>query len=391
MDDGCFTLRSKGLQERTQGGSGRVEICVEAMSPASRAAAEHLRDHFGLPSRLMTRGKRQQQVLQFNTATTTKFQQLIAPYVHPSMDYKLLERFRGQFDVEPEFVEPTMHPVPARVVDVHVKPPTRSMHRFDIEVEGTHNYFADGVMVHNSPGDDDRWQGAEVLRLDPARRPAHRDPQGRHRRGRQPDPGQGRQEQGRAAVQTGRVRHHLWAGHQPRGRPDRRGCRRRLRAQGRRLVHLRGRPARPGQGERSRVPARQPRPRRRDREEDQGEARHRSAGRRAGERRRTGDSDRCEQSDRAEPGRRRADPARQTPGPQPTRSRWPARSCSTSSPGRPAAARSSPGKLAAKQVPEEVGERLLDRFEEVGLVDDEAFARAWVQSRQSARDWPGGP
>ena len=25
------------------------------------------------------------------------------------------------------------------------------MHRFDIEVEGTHNYFADGVMVHNSP------------------------------------------------------------------------------------------------------------------------------------------------------------------------------------------------------------------------------------------------
>jgi recombination protein RecA len=25
------------------------------------------------------------------------------------------------------------------------------MHRFDIEVAGTHNYFADGVMVHNSP------------------------------------------------------------------------------------------------------------------------------------------------------------------------------------------------------------------------------------------------
>jgi recombination protein RecA len=25
------------------------------------------------------------------------------------------------------------------------------MHRFDIEVEGSHNYFADGVMVHNSP------------------------------------------------------------------------------------------------------------------------------------------------------------------------------------------------------------------------------------------------
>ena len=44
-----------------------------------------------------------------------------------------------------------IRPVPARVLDIHVKPPTRSMHRFDIEVEGNHNYFVDGVMVHNSP------------------------------------------------------------------------------------------------------------------------------------------------------------------------------------------------------------------------------------------------
>jgi regulatory protein len=29
--------------------------------------------------------------------------------------------------------------------------------------------------------------------------------------------------------------------------------------------------------------------------------------------------------------------------------------------------------------------RLLDRFEEVGLVDDRAFARAWVQSRQPGK------
>ena len=42
-------------------------------------------------------------------------------------------------------------------------------------------------------------------------------------------------------------------------------------------------------------------------------------------------------------------------------------------------------KLAAKGVPAEVAERLLNRFEEVGLVDDEAFARAWVQSRQPGK------
>ncbi|WP_244928669.1 regulatory protein RecX [Nocardioides sp. W7] len=38
-------------------------------------------------------------------------------------------------------------------------------------------------------------------------------------------------------------------------------------------------------------------------------------------------------------------------------------------------------KLAAKNVPVEIATRLLDRFEEVGLVDDGAFARAWVASR----------
>jgi regulatory protein len=42
-------------------------------------------------------------------------------------------------------------------------------------------------------------------------------------------------------------------------------------------------------------------------------------------------------------------------------------------------------KLARKQVPDEVATTLLDRFEEVGLVDDAAFAQEWVQSRQVGR------
>ena len=42
-------------------------------------------------------------------------------------------------------------------------------------------------------------------------------------------------------------------------------------------------------------------------------------------------------------------------------------------------------KLAKKQVPDDVATRLLDRFEEVGLVDDAAFARDLVQSRQTGR------
>jgi recombination protein RecA len=152
MDDGGFSLRSKGLQERTSGGSGRIEICVEAMSPGSRQRLlEYLRDTYDLDVRLALRGTRRVSVLLFTTAASARFQNLVAPYVHPSMEYKLLPRFRDQFAVEPQFVAPRLRPVPARVLDIHVKPVTRSMSRFDIEVEGNHNYFVDGVMVHNSP------------------------------------------------------------------------------------------------------------------------------------------------------------------------------------------------------------------------------------------------
>jgi regulatory protein len=42
-------------------------------------------------------------------------------------------------------------------------------------------------------------------------------------------------------------------------------------------------------------------------------------------------------------------------------------------------------KLAQRNVPDEIATRLLDRFEEVGLVDDAAFARGWVEQRQSGR------
>ena len=152
MDDGSFSVRSKGVQQRTEDGSGRIEICVEAMSEGSRARLrDYLRDVHGLDVRLRLAGAAQKAVLVFSTSASAKFQEIVAPYMAPSMEYKLLPRFRGLGIVAPEFVEPTQRLVPSRVLDVHVKPPTRSMSRFDIEVEGNHNYFVDGVMVHNSP------------------------------------------------------------------------------------------------------------------------------------------------------------------------------------------------------------------------------------------------
>jgi regulatory protein len=45
--------------------------------------------------------------------------------------------------------------------------------------------------------------------------------------------------------------------------------------------------------------------------------------------------------------------------------------------------------LWERNVPDEVAVRVLDRFEEVGLIDDRMFARMWVESRQRSRNLSG--
>jgi regulatory protein len=47
------------------------------------------------------------------------------------------------------------------------------------------------------------------------------------------------------------------------------------------------------------------------------------------------------------------------------------------------------GTLQERGVPPEVALRVLDRFEEAGLIDDRAFARMWVESRQAGRGLAG--
>ncbi|MER2137815.1 MAG: regulatory protein RecX [Arthrobacter sp.] len=42
-------------------------------------------------------------------------------------------------------------------------------------------------------------------------------------------------------------------------------------------------------------------------------------------------------------------------------------------------------KLAERDVPDDVAEAVLDRFEEVQLIDDAEFARMWVRSRSQTR------
>jgi len=92
----------------------------------------------------------------FSAEQTAQLHALIAPFVHSSVDYKLHPSQRGRFAWHPQLCgdlasREHLRAVPARVVKRYIKPATRSMHRFDLEVEGHHTYLADGVVVHNSP------------------------------------------------------------------------------------------------------------------------------------------------------------------------------------------------------------------------------------------------
>ena len=153
MDGASFRVRSQGVQAETEDMTGRAEVCVEALEETSRTRLQaHLRDTWGIASRLSDRAGRA--VLQFPPAATDKLQALIAPYVHPAMDSKLLPRHRGKFAVEPVFAEPRWELVAMPITAIEDTPQPRdgrAEHRYDLEVDGTHNYFVDGVMVHNSP------------------------------------------------------------------------------------------------------------------------------------------------------------------------------------------------------------------------------------------------
>ncbi|MGI8775543.1 MAG: recombinase RecA [Actinomycetota bacterium] len=144
MDDGHLDVRDEAQT------SARIQICVQAMTPETRERiVSYLRDTWDLDVRLTS--VRQKATIVLGKLAAEEFQQIIAPYVHPTMEYKLLPEFRGRFAVSPQFKGRSYGLVPTIITDIHEKPETRSMNRFDLEVEGTHNYFADGIMVHNSP------------------------------------------------------------------------------------------------------------------------------------------------------------------------------------------------------------------------------------------------
>jgi recombination protein RecA len=133
-------------------GDGQAVLYSTSLRPDARARVMAALERLGIgAARDDGRG------FWFTPEQTSRLHALIAPYVHPSMDSKLHPSQRGRFTWQPPLAvddladRRVLRAVPATITKRYVKPATRSMHRFDLEIEGHHTYLADGVVVHNSP------------------------------------------------------------------------------------------------------------------------------------------------------------------------------------------------------------------------------------------------
>jgi len=145
-DDGSF------MGSYARWGKGKAVLYNTALVGESRARVLALCERLGVG-----RPRDDGRGFWFNAEQSARLHARIAPYLHPSLDYKLHPSQRGRFSWHPTLEIPELkereylRAVPARILKRYVKPPTRSTHRFDLEIEGHHTYLVDGVVVHNSP------------------------------------------------------------------------------------------------------------------------------------------------------------------------------------------------------------------------------------------------
>ncbi len=145
-DDGSFA----GNFERW--GNGKSSLYNASLKGADREKVVDYFERIGIG-----RPKDFGRGFRFSGEQTHCLHEMIAPFIHPSMQYKIHPKLRGKFCWLPSDEKLTredlkyLRAVPARITKIYKKPPTRSMKRFDLEIEGNHTYLVDGVVVHNSP------------------------------------------------------------------------------------------------------------------------------------------------------------------------------------------------------------------------------------------------
>lgn len=131
-------------------GNGKITISVKSVTQSS---VEYLVDRLSALGLGQATYDKKYGRLTWSGQNSKKFQSVVAPYINESMQYKLAPAFRGvpsgwhrEVNIESEDILTF-----GEIKNVYVKPKDASTHKFDITVEGNHNYFVDNILVHNSP------------------------------------------------------------------------------------------------------------------------------------------------------------------------------------------------------------------------------------------------
>lgn len=149
MDDGTRTHSPLQQDRAIFHTNGFIEEDV-------RRLAAWLEDEYGVTAKVFN-SKGWSIRINYAKGTIHKFWEAVAPYIFPSMDYKLPEEYRGKFA---GFPAPSMIllPVESRITSIEEDPKWQENNygrartrAYDIETE-THNYMCQGVLVHNSLG-----------------------------------------------------------------------------------------------------------------------------------------------------------------------------------------------------------------------------------------------
>jgi recombination protein RecA len=142
MDDGSFS----GHYDRW--GWGKFEIaCVRWTDEQRSLAADRIHDLIGV------RPTPRRRSLLFSGDRTQALMAAIAPFVPDCMAYKIHPRYHEDVGIEAWSSEMYSRRVPVGIAvkSIDEVPSGRQGKRFDITVEGNHNYVVDGAVVHNSP------------------------------------------------------------------------------------------------------------------------------------------------------------------------------------------------------------------------------------------------
>lgn len=118
---------------------------------------------------IMKQHNKNEYIIRVSVKGTKTFFTKCAGWIHSTMKYKIPVEFHTSIGVHDNdvFVTETLSEIKryANIVDIYVKPKTRSMRKFDIEVAGTHNFLADGIVVHNSYGNPETTAGGRALKF----------------------------------------------------------------------------------------------------------------------------------------------------------------------------------------------------------------------------------